>query len=237
MPPSRRDFLANFSIHCRTILHVSKGWKRCLTSLPQLWMQIELGKRKPHTDISGHAVQKYIKWSKNKLRHVVVKDLSVDAVHQTLAMLSKCSELEHLEFWGDFDCENFYNLFKDLKKLRTLLTSSQVSQQYIAKFFEALPQLERVQFFRTTRSESKAVRWPKNLPNLKHLSFDCHDQDMEYDLQRVPGFHIPVTFVNRTRKANYVSSPLFVRLLTIPQTKKKKKKKIEYQYEESLYFC
>ena len=191
----RPHCLANFSIHCRLILRVSKGWKRCLTSLQQPWMRIELEKRRPDAEISGHAVQKYIRWSRNKLRHIVVKDLSVDAAHQTLAMLSKCSELEHLEFWGDFDCSDFYKLFENLKKLKTLITSSQVSQEYIAKFFEALPLLERVEFLRTTNSLSVAVQWPNDLPNLKRLSLDCHDEWVR-SLGRVPGLHLPVSFVN-----------------------------------------
>ena len=154
------------------------------------------------------AVQKYIEWSRYELTHIVVENESVESVHQTFVVLSQCFALEHLEFWGEFDYADFYELLKDLKKLRTLVTSSLVSQQYIAKFLETLPQLEQVQFFRTTHSGTKDIRWPQDLPNLKHLSFDCYDKPRV--LNHAPGFHIPSAFATRDRRENYVSSSRFV---------------------------
>ena len=204
-------------------MRVSKGWERFLTSWPQLWMRVELDDDGTGEEIPGSAVQKYIRWSGTKLTHLAIKNLSFESAHQTLLMLSECSELEHLEFWGEYNCAVFYNLIKGLKNLRTVVSSSHISQEYIVKFFKALPQLQRVQFSKTTHSELNEVQWPSALPNLKRLSFDCHDQEVG-SRQRVPGFHLPVTFVNRARRANYVCSPCLM-VDRSPDQKKKKKKK------------
>lgn len=176
-------------------------------------MQVELDRYRPRKGIPWPAIKKYIKWSRYELTHVALKNVACfRTVHQTLALLSQCSKLEHLEVYGGYRFTDFYEVFRDFKKLRTLIASFQISQKYIAKLFETLPQLERVQFFTAIGSVSTQVRWPHDLPNLKHLSLDCRDLYMGI-VMLVPGMYIPSAFAFlglRHQRANYVSSPLLV---------------------------
>lgn len=171
------------------ILRVSKKWEQFIISLRKLWMRIDLtGAR---GKVPWSSVRTYIKRSNAMLSHAIVKNVASRSVQKTLELLSRCPNLEYLEIWDSCDAGILYGLLKSSKRLRTLVTSANISltQEHISKLFSSLPLLERAEFYSTEHAPLARSQWPENLPNLKRLTF-C-SKGSPAPITHVPGLYIP----------------------------------------------
>lgn len=137
------------------------------------------------------SVRTYIKRSNAMLSHAIVKNVASRSVQKTLELLSRCPNLEYLEIWDSCDAGILYGLLKSSKRLRTLVTSANISltQEHISKLFSSLPLLERAEFYSTEHAPLARSQWPENLPNLKRLTF-C-SKGSPAPITHVPGLYIP----------------------------------------------
>ncbi|KAE8146734.1 hypothetical protein BDV25DRAFT_132689 [Aspergillus avenaceus] len=153
------------------ILRVSKQWDRFLSSIRDLWMRVDLSGAR--NKVHWSSVRACIRRSKALLTHAIVKNLSTSSSQRVLEFFGRCPRLEYLEIWTQFGCQAFYDLFRGSRRLKTLIISGQmvVPQEYIVKFLESLPLLERLEIHKTKTSPSSKVQWPSKLPHLRTITF------------------------------------------------------------------
>ena len=139
-----------------------------------------------------------IQRSKAMLTSAVVRNVSTPSVLKVLQMLSRCPNLEHLEICDASNGQELYDLFKGSKRLKSLMTSSvvNVSQADITKIMTALPRLESVRIYSAINARCGEVLWPRELPNLKCVSF-CSWYPAA-TTAHYPGLLVPGLFIDRT---------------------------------------
>ncbi|KAL4897454.1 hypothetical protein BDV59DRAFT_167756 [Aspergillus ambiguus] len=171
------------------ILRVSKQWDRFLSSMRDLWMRIDLSGARGK--IHWSSVRAYINRSKVMLTSAVVTNLSVPSTKRVMEFFSRCPRLEDLEIWTPFSCQDFYELYKNSKRLKRLMVSSDipVPQEYIAKFLAALPLLERIEIYQAKSSPQSKATWPSTLPHLRSITFGTIEPSRPSN--HVPALHIP----------------------------------------------
>ncbi|KAG2419788.1 hypothetical protein HFD88_004584 [Aspergillus terreus] len=172
------------------ILRVSKQWDRFLSSMRELWMRIDLSGARGK--IHWSSVRAYINRSKAMVTSAVVKNLSVPSTKRVLEFFSRCPRLEDLEIWAQFACQDFYELYKNSKRLKRLMISDDIPipQEYIAKFLEALPLLERIEIHKTKSSPQFRTQWPSTLPHLRSITFGTVEPSR-------PSNHVPALYIPR----------------------------------------
>ncbi|KAB8278060.1 hypothetical protein BDV30DRAFT_204040 [Aspergillus minisclerotigenes] len=151
------------------ILRVSKQWDSFLSSMRDLWMRIDLtGAR---SKIHWCSVRAYIRRSKSMVTHAIVKNISSSSAERVLQFFSRCPRLEYLEVGTPFSCQNFYEMFKGSRRMKTLIISRDmpVPQEYITKFLGSLPLLENIKIYKARTSPSSKVQWPSELPHLRSI--------------------------------------------------------------------
>ncbi|KAL2010939.1 hypothetical protein VTN00DRAFT_3657 [Thermoascus crustaceus] len=156
------------------ILRVSKGWERFLSSLRDLWMKIDLSGARAKVNLP--AIRSYIRRSKGMLTHATLYNVSSSSAMKTLELISRCPNLTYLEAWIPCDGNTFYELFKTAKKLRTLITSADVTicPEHLSKFLAYLPSLEKIECHGTKLSKRSGVG-PLNLPALKSVTLTSEE--------------------------------------------------------------
>lgn len=129
-------------------------------------------KRKVH----WHSVRACIRRSKAMLTYAVISDLAVSSTIKSLQLLSKCPNLEHLEFFDECDGKDLYDLFKSSKRLKAIVAPNvPIRELYISNFLTDLPLLERVEFFHVTGSHELSIPWTFKHRNLKRLGLHSRD--------------------------------------------------------------
>ncbi|RJE25838.1 hypothetical protein PHISCL_01814 [Aspergillus sclerotialis] len=152
------------------ILRVSKKWDQFLSSIRSFWMRLDLtGARKR---VHWTAVRSYIRRSKAMLTCAIVENLNPPSIPKSLEFLSRCPNLEYLDVRVPVKANELYDLFKNSKKLKTLITFRDivVPHEIVLKFLTDLPLIERVEIFNTRSSPLRNAKWPQTLPNLKYLT-------------------------------------------------------------------
>ena len=129
----------------RAILRVSKQWERFLTSLRKLWTHLDFSGAR--STISLPAIQACIDRSEATLTHATLANISSPDVDEALLYLSRCPNLEYLDIRMPCEGKRIYELFKNSKNLRVLITSTEdiLSQMLLTRFVADLPVLERVE--------------------------------------------------------------------------------------------
>lgn len=173
----------------RAILRVSKGWERFLTSLRDLWMKIDLSGARAKVNLS--AVRSYIRRSKGMLTHAALYNVSSSSAMKTLELISRCPNLTCLETRIPCDGNTFYELFKTAKKLRTLITSADVTlgPYHVSKLLASLPLLEKIEYHGTKPSKYGDHVERMDLPALKSVTLSSEDLFM--DDRQMPPLEIP----------------------------------------------
>lgn len=156
----------------RAMLRVSNGWKKFLSSMTSLWLQLDFTRARGK--VGWTSVRSYINYSKAMVTHAIVTNISAQSLQKTLEMLSRCPKLEHLELRQACDPQTLYNHFKGAKQLKTFVVSAEttVSHAFVVNILRTLPLLERIAFHRTR--PSKRESWPLQLPNLKSVTLVSH---------------------------------------------------------------
>lgn len=134
------------------------------------WLHMDLSEARGK--IHWTSVRAYIRRSKGMLTHAIVKNVSSPSTQRVLEYLSRCPQLEHLEFWDSHDPAAFYELFKGSKRLKTLVVSAHttIAQERVVGFLNNLPLLERIEIHSSRPSISERLSWPLKLPNLKSIT-------------------------------------------------------------------
>ncbi|KAL2003061.1 hypothetical protein VTN02DRAFT_5139 [Thermoascus thermophilus] len=170
-------------------LRVSKGWERFLTSLRDLWMKIDLSGAR--AKVSLPAVRSYIRRSKGMLTHATLHNVSSASAMKTLELISRCPNLTCLETRIPCDGNTFYEMFKTAKKLRTLITSADVTlgPYHVSKLLASLPLLERIECHGIKPSKYGDPVERMALPALKSVTLSSEDLFM--DDRQMPPLEIP----------------------------------------------
>ena len=134
------------------------------------WLRMDLSEARGK--IHWTSVRAYIRRSKGMLNHAIVKNISSPSTQRVLEYLSRCPQLDHLEFWDSHDPAAFYKLFLGSKRLKTLVVAAHttITQERIAGFLYRLPLLERIEIHSTKPSIGERLSWPLKLPNLKSIT-------------------------------------------------------------------
>ncbi|CAL5869272.1 uncharacterized protein PFLUO_LOCUS3500 [Penicillium psychrofluorescens] len=171
------------------ILRVSKTWERFFTSMPNLWMNMDLSGARGK--VPWTALRAYIRRSKARITHATIKNLATASISKSLEILSRCPQLEYLELGVTYDYREFYKKFQGCKRLKTLIVSADmlVTQEYFGKFINAFPHLERIALLNVKHSPRHVHdgKWPSSLPNLKSITLagktqQPPGQDHEYPI-------------------------------------------------------
>lgn len=136
------------------------------------------------------SVRAYIRRSKAMLTGAIVENLSTPSAPKALELLSRCPNLEYLEVRIPYKPKDFYELFKNSKRLKTLITSKDIilPRECVMRLLTDLPLIERIEIHHTRSSPSSNTQWPKQLPNLKRLLLCAQDvQTSELNSLHVPG--------------------------------------------------
>ncbi|KAL1964522.1 hypothetical protein VTN77DRAFT_6819 [Rasamsonia byssochlamydoides] len=167
------------------ILRVSKKWAQFLTSVRELWLRLDLSKA--HSTVPMPAIRSYINRSKGMLTHAIINHVSPTNMGKVLELLSRCPNLTHLEVAGRCDGDKLYNLFKTSKKLKVLITSSEipVTRACMKKFLKDLPDLERLKIDRSLHLSSDGIAWSEKLPNLKALALTTDPDEVPAGIQEL----------------------------------------------------
>lgn len=144
------------------------------------------------------SVRAYVRRSRGMLTQAIVKNVSSPSTQRVLEYLSRCPQLDHLEFWDSHDPAAFYELFKGSKRLKTLVVSAHmtVAQERITGFLHNLPLLERIEIHSTRPSISERYSWPLKLPNLKSITLGSKElpPNALYSLAlEIPGLNVCFT--------------------------------------------
>lgn len=144
------------------------------------------------------AVRSCIRRSKATLTCAVVENLNPPSILKSLEFLSRCPNLEYLDVRVPVKANELYDLFKNSKSLKTLITFRDivVPHEFVLKFLTDLPLIERVEIFNTRSSPLRNMQWPQTLPNLKHLTI-CAKEMMVSDINSVyiPGISDVLSFL------------------------------------------
>ncbi|KAL3445978.1 hypothetical protein BJX65DRAFT_137157 [Aspergillus insuetus] len=171
------------------ILRVSKGWDRFLSSMRDLWMRLNFSGAR--SKIHWSSVLSYIRRSKAMLTQAVVTNLTKASIRKVLEYISRCPNLQHLEILCPFGSEGVYELFKGCKQLKTLLISAETSipQSTLTSLLSSLPNLERIEIHKATKSREADVQWPPSLPNLQSITLGTTESGIAENY--LPALYIP----------------------------------------------
>ncbi|RMJ27336.1 hypothetical protein PHISP_01783 [Aspergillus sp. HF37] len=106
------------------ILRVSKKWEQFLSSMRSVWMHLDFSRARGK--VYWTSVRASIRRSKAMLTGALIANMATPSTPKALQLLSRCPNLEYLELQSPFAGPDFYDLFKDSKRLRTLITSADV---------------------------------------------------------------------------------------------------------------
>ncbi|KAL2808939.1 hypothetical protein BJX63DRAFT_13792 [Aspergillus granulosus] len=171
------------------ILRVSKGWDRFLSSLRELWMRLDFSGAR--AKIHWSSVLSYIRRSKAMLTQAVVTNLTKASIRKVLEYISRCPNLQHLEILCPFGSEDVYELFRSCKRLKSLLVSAEtpIPQSTLTKLLASLPNLERIEIHKATKSRQADVQWPPALPKLQSITLGTTESGVVENYH--PALYIP----------------------------------------------
>jgi F-box/TPR repeat protein Pof3 len=123
------------------------------------------------------SVRAYIRRSKAMLTGALIANMATPSTPKALQLLSRCPNLEYLELRDTFAGADFYDLFKNSKRLRTLITSADahLSDECSVKLLNTLPLIERIEIHNIKSPRSCSLQWPRELPNLKRITVGTQD--------------------------------------------------------------
>ncbi|PLB49609.1 hypothetical protein P170DRAFT_510138 [Aspergillus steynii IBT 23096] len=172
------------------ILRVSKGWNKFLSSMRDLWMELDFSIARGK--IHWSSVRAHIRRSTAMLTKVTLKNISTPSTQRVLEFVSRCPKLEHLELMDPYSNQAVYTLFKGSKRLKTLVVSADtvVPQEYLAKFLASLPLLERIEVYKTKSSPQSKAEWPSKLPHLRSITLGSIEPSR-------PTGHVPALYIPR----------------------------------------
>lgn len=193
----------------RAILRVSKGWERLLTSIRDLWMKIDLSGARVKVHLPS--IRAYLRRSKGMLTHATLYNVSLSSATKALELISRCSNLTYLEVRIPCDGNKFYEMFKNSKKLRTLITSADVplSPEHLRNFLADLPALERIECHGTKPSRLGGGAGPLSLPALKSVTLSSDEPYI--DGHQIPPLDIPGVLEVQTAPPLRTDIPLDLR--------------------------
>ncbi|KAJ5927528.1 Tetratricopeptide-like helical [Penicillium verrucosum] len=141
------------------ILRVCKGWNQFLGRLASLWMHVDLtGAR---SRVPWTSVRNYIHRSRAQLTNATITNLVSSNTPKVLDMLSRCPQLEHLEFMVLHDHpKEFYRKIKDFRRLKSLVCGADINLSH-ACFSTCVGQ---------PYLPPSTSTWPEHLPNMKSLT-------------------------------------------------------------------
>lgn len=138
--------------------------------------------------VNWTSVRACIRRSKAMFTGAVIANMATPSTPKALQLLSRCPNLEYLELQSPFGGADFYDLFKDSKRLRTLITSADVHvpEQYTVKFLTSLPLIERIEIHNINAPRHAPMpmpfflQWPRELPNLKRITLGAQGDRSDY---------------------------------------------------------
>jgi F-box/TPR repeat protein Pof3 len=160
-----------------------------LSSVAWLWTRMDLSVTR-RGKVGYPAIRSYINRSNGIIAQAVLDNIADSIIDRVLVLLSRCQKLIHLDIRVPCGGERLFELFKNSKNLKTLLTTSEIgmTKPLFANFLKELPNLEQFQSFRPAGSPLGKVSWPNRLPKLKYLSLSCTGNEIFYGRQM---FHVP----------------------------------------------
>ncbi|KAL5334847.1 hypothetical protein BJX70DRAFT_376856 [Aspergillus crustosus] len=171
------------------ILRVSKGWDRFLSSVRDLWMRLDFtGAR---TKIHWSSVLAYIRRSKATLTEAIITNLTKASIRKVLEYISRCPNLQHLEILSPSSAQDIHALFKSCNALRVLLISSEttIPQSTLSSLLTSLPNLERIDIHKSSKSLVSSAQWPAHLPKLRSITLGTTESTVSEHY--VPALYIP----------------------------------------------
>ncbi|KAJ5528575.1 Tetratricopeptide-like helical [Penicillium freii] len=164
------------------ILRVCKGWSRFLGGLNSLWMHVDLtGAR---SRVPWTSVRNYIHRSRAQLTNATITNLAPSTTPKVLDMLSRCPQLEHLEWMVPHDQpKEFYLQIKKFQRLRGLVCGADISLSHacVGSILSTLSKLEKAAFLSVwdnpTPGPLTTSPWPKLHPNMKSLTIGSSQPD------------------------------------------------------------
>jgi F-box/TPR repeat protein Pof3 len=128
------------------------------------------------------SVRAYIRRSKAMLTGALIANMAAPSTPKALQLLTRCPNLEYLELRDIVVGLDFYDLFKNSKRLRTFITSADahVSEECTVKLLTTLPLIERIEIHNIKASRPFSFEWPRELPNLKRITLGTQGDRSDY---------------------------------------------------------
>lgn len=170
------------------ILRVSKKWDQFLSSMRNLWVRLDFSRARGK--VYWTSVRAYIRRSKAMLTGAVMANLATPSTAKALQLLSRCPNLEYLELRTAFGSTDLFHLFKDSKRLRTFITSENVTMplERVPTFLTNLPLIETLEIHGAAAPPSWIVQWLSNLPKVKRITIVSQASDKTNRIQFcIPG--------------------------------------------------
>ena len=140
--------------------------------MPGLWSDLDFSTAKK--SVSLGAVRKYVKRGNGTTTRVTLDKFGHNAERIPRYVATRCTGLKDLRIPGGFIGGSVLEAVSCASNLKTLVIhkACQISCDVVSQLLRHCPSLEHAEFQSVSPSDSRAVRWDIDMPNLRTLILD-----------------------------------------------------------------